>query len=368
MPNILEILKNQGKIDDKKAEEIKTKSLAEGVAVERYLVTKGLVSEVDLAKAKGSAYGIPYCDLSEVSPPADLISKVNADTLKRYKVLPIREENGKVVIAMADPMDVQAIKAIQTALGRDVTACISPVSQIIAQIEKRSREAISSEVSEAVESVSGTVTELEASIEDVSQLQEGLESAPVARIVNTILELAVQLNASDIHIEPQEEDLRIRLRVNGVLVEKLHLPKTLKASIVSRIKIMAKLKIDEKRIPQDGRIPIKSGNRRIDLRVSTIPTIYGEKVVLRLLERTGGVPPLESSGLRGTAYRNYTEAIKKTSGIVLITGPTGSGKTRTLAGTLAKLNNPGVNIVTLEDPVELRISGVNQIQINPDVG
>jgi len=195
-----------------------------------------------------------------------------------------------------------------------------------------------------------------------------LSSAPVARIVNSMLQYAVTSKASDIHVEPMEKRVRVRFRINGMMTERLTLPKNLNPAIVSRIKILSNLKIDEKRVPQDGRFPIKIGNTKIDLRVSIMPTIQGEKVVMRLLESETTDITLESTGLRGNAYKIYLDALSVTNGIALITGPTGSGKTRTLACSLIKVNDPKVNIISLENPVEIRIPGVTQVQINPDVG
>jgi len=234
--------------------------------------------------------------------------------------------------------------------------------------EKFLGEAISSEVSEALEDVGDTgITNLDT--EEADSLDNaGLVNAPVARIVNSIFKYAIQVGASDIHIEPLEERLRVRFRIDGVLIEKLSLPVRTSTSIIARAKILSKLKIDEKRLPQDGRIQLRFEGTQTDVRVATMPTIYGEKIVLRLLDVSEGVPPLETTGLRGKDFNLLLEALKVTHGIILVTGPTGSGKTRTLAGALAKLNKPTVNIITLENPVEIRIPGVTQIQINPDIG
>ena len=198
--------------------------------------------------------------------------------------------------------------------------------------------------------------------------KKNLKDAPVARIVNTIFEYSAKSGASDIHIEASEEKSRVRYRIDGILQEKLTLPKKVHESLIARIKIMANLKIDEKRIPQDGRIKIKVGDEEIDLRVSTLPTVNGEKVVIRLLRDTGNSLKLKDLGLRGISLKRIEEAILKPFGIILVTGPTGSGKTVTLATALRKLNTSRVNIITLENPVEIRIQGVNQVQINNAAG
>jgi type II secretory ATPase GspE/PulE/Tfp pilus assembly ATPase PilB-like protein len=203
---------------------------------------------------------------------------------------------------------------------------------------------------------------------DFQGLAEVITEAPIAKIVSTILEFAVKSRASDIHIEPHEERTRIRYRIDGILMEKLLLPMTVQEAVVSRIKILSGMKIDEKRIPQDGRFNFRAGDDEVDLRVSTLPVIYGEKVVMRLLKKTAKVPTLGDLGLKGMALKTLGEAILIPHGIILITGPTGSGKTTTLYAVLSAINTARVNIVTLEDPIEYEIPGVNQVQVNPQAG
>ncbi|MGB9847677.1 MAG: GspE/PulE family protein, partial [Minisyncoccia bacterium] len=226
-------------------------------------------------------------------------------------------------------------------------------------------QGLSPEVKEALKDYKIT-TEPNNKKENFSNIN--INEAPIAKIVSTIIDFAVKSRASDIHIEPEENITRVRYRIDGILQEKLSLPKSLHDGLISRIKILSEMKIDEKRIPQDGRFTFVSGDEEIDLRVSTLPTVNGEKVVMRLLKKTGGIPTLIELGLRGTQLRDLEEAILKPYGIILITGPTGSGKTTTLYSILSRLNKPGVNIMTLEDPVEYQIPGINQVQINPQAG
>jgi type IV pilus assembly protein PilB len=251
-------------------------------------------------------------------------------------------------------------------IGRPVKPFFASASAINIIIDTRYGAQVGEEVEEALEEVAGIVDIKTGETEDITQ--SDISSAPVSRIVNMILEYAAKFKASDVHIEPRENKLSVRYRVHGVMSEKLTLPKKLIPSIVSRIKILSDLKIDEHRVPQDGRIQLKVDDKLIDLRVSVVPAIYGEKVVMRLLERGGSVLPLEKTGLRGQGYKIFIESLAKTQGIILITGPTGSGKTQTLASSLQILNKPDVNIMTLEDPVEIRVDGVNQVQVNADVG
>jgi type IV pilus assembly protein PilB len=270
---------------------------------------------------------------------------------------------------MKDPFDVQATQAIQQKypFGTKIQVHITTQESLNFVLDQRVGDMMSSEVTEALEDVDVPIQEIS---EDANQVLSSAElrNAPVARIVNAILQYAVTASSSDIHIEPMESKLRVRFRIHGVMTERLVLPKNLTAAVTSRVKILSNLKIDERRLPQDGRFQIKVNGQKIDIRVSVMPTIHGEKVVMRLLESDTSGITLETTGLRGTAYKIFIDAIKVTNGIVLVTGPTGSGKTRTLASSLMKINDPKVNIMSLENPVEIRIPGVTQIQINPDIG
>ncbi|MEK9178252.1 MAG: GspE/PulE family protein, partial [Patescibacteria group bacterium] len=203
---------------------------------------------------------------------------------------------------------------------------------------------------------------------DATQISQIIKEAPIAKIVSTILEYALTSRASDVHIEPQEDRVRVRYRIDGILYDRLSLPKTVQESVISRIKILSDMKIDEHRTPQDGRFNFKSEDKEVDLRISVLPTVFGEKVVIRLLRKSGGIPTLQELGLTGVSLKNLETNILRPHGIIIVCGPTGSGKTSTLYSVLARLNTPKVNIVTLEDPVEYQIPGVNQVQINPAVG
>lgn len=328
----------------------------------------GLVSDEDLAKAKSDIFGIPYIDLRDMEIPEGIIAEVNIDGLQKYRAVPFERGKDFVKMAMEDPFDVQATQALERKYpqGTRLMVNITTKESINSVLDRRIGDVMSSEVTEALEDVDVPVTEIS---EDPNLLSSNnLSNAPVARIANAILQYAAISKASDIHIEPMEKRLRVRFRINGVMTERLTLPRDLGPALISRIKILANLKIDEKRLPQDGRFPIKVNGSKIDLRVSIMPTIFGEKGVLRLLEsETDGIT-LESTGLRGSAYKIFLDNLEVTNGIVLVTGPTGSGKTRTLACSLMKVNDPKVNIISLENPVEIRVPGVTQVQINPDAG
>jgi len=366
---IIDFLEKQGKVDKVKADQLRVKLAKDSITEEQLLVKEGIVDEVTIAQAKSSIFNIPFVDLTKTMIQDSVISTISGDTLKRFKALPFEQDGNLVKVAMVDPFDIQAIQSLERMLpeGSRISVYITNADELVRVLERKVGESITTEVSEALEDVDESFTNLD--VAQTSSLDDAnIQNAPVARIVDSMFQYAVKAGASDIHVEPMENKLRVRVRVHGILAEKLALPKYLSSAVIARIKIMASLKIDEKRIPQDGRINLKSGEHKIDVRVSTLPTVYGEKVVMRLLEAETGAPPLEVSGLRGMGYRVYMDAVKATNGIILITGPTGCGKSTTLAGTLAKLNDPRVNIITLENPVEIRVPGVNQVQINPDVG
>lgn len=358
--------------------EIISKQDADKVRVERSRTPKseeaiirelGIVDNETIAKAKSEIFGIPYIDLRELTIPESVIAEVNVDMLQEFNAVPFERGDDYVKLAMKDPFDVQATQALQQKypFGTKIQVHITTQESINYVLDQRVGDIMSSEVTEALEDVDLPIQEIN---EDPNQTLSSAElrHAPVSRIVNAILQYAVTASASDIHIEPMETKLRVRFRVHGVMTERLVLPKNLNPAIVSRVKILSHLKIDEKRLPQDGRFQIKVNGLKVDIRVSVMPTIHGEKVVMRLLESDTSGITLEETGLRGNAYKTYIDAIKVTNGIVLITGPTGSGKTRTLACSLMKINDPKANLISLENPVEIRIPGVTQIQINPDIG
>jgi type IV pilus assembly protein PilB len=337
--------------------------------LESDVILSGLFIDQDkLLQIKSIVYKIPYIDLANTPVPVETLQKLRSDVAQRYQAIVFDDQPDHMKIAMVDPLDIQATNFISTMIGKRVDAYFADPASITKIIQTKYGAQVGSEVSKALEDVKTEVVDVSGNIDEVKTLQGDISSAPVARIVNVILEYAVRMKASDIHIEPRENKLIVRNRIHGVLSEKLVLPSKLAPSVVSRVKILANLKIDEHRVPQDGRFQIKVDKDFIDLRVSIIPTAHGEKIVMRLLEKAGGAITLDQTGLRGRNYDEFYKAIRKTMGIVLVTGPTGSGKTVTLASCLKILNTEGVNILTLEDPVEIRIDGVNQVQVNPEVG
>ncbi|MCA9386163.1 Flp pilus assembly complex ATPase component TadA [Candidatus Dojkabacteria bacterium] len=368
---VLAALFQSGKLDQESINQAKVIAVNQNKSIESVLLEQNKVTEEDLYQSKAQVEGYKFVELTNIEIPIDVLNKVSKDVAQKHMAIPFQEEDGKVRVALADPGDLQKVKFLQIVIGKPLELFVASPSQIQQVIDKQYGGRISAEVDEALEEYGdilevGNTKSNKLDSEDVSV--ENLDSAPVSRIANMILEYAVKYKASDVHIEPRENKVVVRFRISGVLVEKLTLPKKLAAPVASRIKILSSLKIDEHRLPQDGRFQIKFGKVIFDLRVSIMPSVYGEKIVMRLLETGGGHLSLEGTGLRGFALKSFQEALHKTEGIILVTGPTGSGKTHTLASSLKILNQPSVNILTLEDPVEIRIDGVTQVQVKPDIG
>lgn len=368
---LVDYFQQKEKISKQQADEVKVELTKSHRSEEALLLERNLVSSEEIAKAKSEMFNIPYVDLREIQLEDSVFSSVSIEKLKRYHAVPFQKAGHVIKVAMSDPFDIQAIQALENMikpkLGGRLLVHIATQESVDFVLDSNIGGLISSEVSQALEDVDVPVTQIDDTEEDTLDSSR-LQNAPVARIVNSIFQYAIKAKASDVHIEPQETQVRVRFRIHGVMIEKLMLPKHLKDPLVARLKILSELKIDEKRVPQDGRLQIKSKDLRFDVRVSTLPSIFGEKVVLRLLDGSAGAPPIETTGIRGSGFQVLMEGLQSTNGIILVTGPTGSGKTRTLAGALGRLNKPDVNIVTIEDPVEIRIPGVTQVQINPTAG
>jgi len=365
---ISEILKEKGKIADDQLKEVKYSIASKQGSEESIISSKGFVDNETLVKAKAASYGMPYVDLGMVDIAREVIQKLPYDTAKTHSAIVFKDEPNMVHVGMADPLDIQKVQFLQSYLKKPIKTYFASINDINNVTETRYTGKIESEVTEAVEEVGEDVVQIEEGIQDISEVAQSIASAPVARIVNMILEYGVKFKASDIHIEPREGMMAVRFRIHGIMNERLQLPYKLLPSIVARIKILSNLKIDEHRVPQDGRFQIKVGKIGVDLRVSVLPTVFGEKIVIRLLEKGAGMLKLEDTGLRGMGYKFFREALTSTQGIILVTGPTGSGKTQTLASSLIILNKPQVNIITLEDPVEIKVNGVNQVQVNAEIG
>ncbi len=368
--SLLDVLVKNKLLSTEQANEILTQNIQSGLNIEHLIEKNKLVSEEDLVKARSEFYNIPYVDLNEVGVYPEALAQVPEAVARNYWMLPftLNKDKNTLSVAMRNPLDVQAIDFLQHKTGLKVIAHFASSSEIERLIAEQYSQSLSTEVTQALEQTK-QVQQQKQLQQDFGDLSGGMiRQAPITKIVQTILSFSLKARASDIHIEPQENRTRVRYRIDGILQEKLILPKSVHQAVVSRIKILSGLKIDERRLPQDGRFDFSENNQQVDLRISTLPTIHGEKVVMRLLNKNANVPTLEEIGLSGLALRNVQDAIKVPHGIILVTGPTGSGKTTTLYSVLHTINTPRVNIMTLEDPVEYQMPGVNQVQINPQAG
>lgn len=369
--SVLDILLERGNLTQEQYDEINLQHINTGKSFEQILEDKQTIPEEALTKARSTLYNIPYVALAEVGVSPEALALIPESTAKRYILLPfaLDKQANKLLVAMKNPLDLGVIDFMEKKTGMRVLAHFANPSELSQAVLERYAQSLSSEVTAALKDSAPTQQQqVSIKLNEARNLGDTLREAPISKIVETILSYAVKARASDVHIEPQEDKTRVRYRIDGILHEKLILPKSVQDAVVSRIKVLSDLKIDEKRIPQDGRFTFKVDKEEVDLRISTLPTVHGEKVVMRLLKKTGGIPTLQDLGLRGTALKNLEAAAIVPHGIVLVTGPTGSGKTTTLYSLLNKINSPKVNIMTLEDPVEYQMAGINQVQINPQAG
>ena len=330
-------------------------------SIGRVLIDMGMIKEGDLVRALAEQVGLEFVDLAEhpIDPTATTL--LPEALARRYRAIPIGERDGKLLVAMSDPANVYALDDIRTITNRDVQPLVATAGDVERAIQKFAGmdgqvEALANVAADAIEG-------------EEEQMEAALEDAPIVKLVNAIMTQAVGDRASDVHIEPAERNVRIRFRVDGVLHEPMPpAPKNIQGGLISRLKVMAELNIAEKRIPQDGRISMKVGGKQLDLRVATLPTVHGEKVVIRVLDKSNALLRLEDLGFLEESYKQFSKSFKKPYGAILVTGPTGSGKSTTMYSTLNILNEEDKNIITVEDPVEYRLAGVNQMQVNPKAG
>lgn len=344
---------------------------AKKVSVEKYLMEQGAVSDVDLVLATACYLDIRPISLANFTPDSLLIELMPNEKWVELRAMPVCRLGGQLTVAMADPFDIVGRETIASSAKLELVPLVALEREILALTES-----LSSAAGQALEDILKDMAD-EGDVEVGQDLLDGANldedignagEAPVIRITNSILIEALRKHASDIHIEPMEKTVRLRNRIDGILYESPSPPKNLQNAIISRLKIMAQLDIAERRVPQDGRFKIKALGKEVDIRVSILPTIHGEKVVMRILDKTALAPSLEALGLDQLSYDNFSYALAQPYGMILVTGPTGSGKTTTLYSALQELNNPETNIVTTENPVEYQLYGINQVQINPRVG
>jgi type IV pilus assembly protein PilB len=325
------------------------------------LVGDGVVTEIELAEALAQAYGLKSVDLVGYPIDAAATAKIPVALARRHRVLGISLDDDEIVVAVADPGDVLAMDDVRAATGLTVRPVVVARDELIKAIDRFQRSETD------LDDVAATFAS-ESTQTFTSTLDTVGEDAPIVRFVNGLIEQAIENRASDLHLEPSEDDLRVRFRIDGVLHEVDTVPRAVQSALISRLKIMSGVDITERRVPQSGRITVELNQRRIDLRVATLPTVWGEKIVLRVLD-TGGIDlDLKRLGFTDVNYERFSTSFAKPHGMVLVTGPTGSGKSTTLYATLTEISKPAINIITVEDPVEYRLPGVNQVQVNHKAG
>jgi type IV pilus assembly protein PilB len=338
------------------------------------LIRLGLIQEDQLTGFLSRQYGIPSIALSQLEVERDVLDFVPARIARKYEVLPVRRTGNTLTLAMADPTNVFAIDDVAFMTNLQVFPVVAPQSALRQAIE-RSYDVQAATLSDIIAEIDGEIGPVEViegeerdAVLDVFELKESADQAPVVRLVNLLLVDAIVRGASDIHLEPYEKVLRVRFRIDGMLHEVMTPPRRLEPAIVSRVKIMANLDIAERRLPQDGRIKLRYNGRQIDFRISTVPTIHGEKTVMRLLDKEGLKLDLGDLGFDPWSLETFINAIHNPYGMILLTGPTGSGKTTTLYSAIQAINSPDINIVTAEDPVEYNLTGINQLQVHEGIG
>jgi type IV pilus assembly protein PilB len=355
------VLLDTGLVTDADMARARSLQAETGDSLTRVLVSEGIVGEVDLAKMIASHMGVEFVSLNEVAIDPAATALIPESLARRYAAIPIKFEDGALVVAMADPGNVLVVDDIRAITALRIIPKIAPRSEIDDAIRRAGR--YDESVADLADLAGGEMAE-----DDLSKIEAAVDDAPIVKLVNTLISRAVNERASDLHIEPGEKDLRVRFRIDGVLHEVMSTPRSVAGAVVSRLKIMADLDIAERRVPQDGRVSIRVSGRPIDLRVATLPTIHGEKVVMRILDKEDAVLDLKALGFLPHSMTRFETSYTKPYGAILVTGPTGSGKTTTLYSALNILNVPSRHIITVEDPVEYRLPGVVQVQVNRKAG
>ncbi|MDP3997548.1 MAG: GspE/PulE family protein [bacterium] len=369
-PNkIEELLLERGLIKPEQIQRIHRRQEAEQKSFLDVLREEKIVYPEQLAQVKAEATGVPYIDLSSVQPDEKAMRDISRQAAATYHFFAFGEKGGKLQVALESPNDFQALEAVKfIAKKRGLTPEVFISSQEGIDKMLGGSSEIQVEIGSALRDFSAEVAQTKLPGKDDKDIARYIAEAPVTKVVAVIIRHAIEGNASDIHVEPTAKDLRIRYRIDGALHTSLLLPKRAHLAIISRIKILSNLKIDESRLPQDGRFSITADQRAFDFRVSVMPTVFGEKIALRILDKSRGAPSFDELGLRGPQQKIFREHLTAPHGIILISGPTGAGKSTTLFTSVSLINTPEVNIATLEDPVEYDIQGVNQTQINPAIG
>jgi type IV pilus assembly protein PilB len=361
--NIWEILLEQNKISEEQLHKALEVQKGDRRDLGRALVSLGFINEADLAQAQAQRLQLKYVELELESVDREALDLVPEKMMRKHDALPLRVENGRLIVAMSDPTNLYALEDLRMVSGRPVL----PVVATDDDLNRKLNKVLSTE-DQVADVLEGAAAEVEESTAVELGVETSPNEAPVVRLVNSILQRAVAEEASDVHLEPQASELVVRMRVDGVLRKIMSVPSNLHRGVTARLKVMANLNIAERRTPQDGRFSARLGDTKVDLRVAVLPTVYGEEIVLRLLDASGLHAELATLGFAARDLDRYREMFHRPYGTILVTGPTGSGKSTTLYSTLGELNSPGKKIITVEDPVEYRLAGVNQVQVNPKAG
>lgn len=361
MASMTEILILHGHLPIEYLDRVATEPAADE-AVVRELMARGAISSSQLARARAAQAGLPFVELADYPVDRAAVALIPGAICRRHTVLPIGTADGMIVVAMADPGNVFAIDDVRAASRMNVAAAVAEESDLRSAIDRYIR------ADDELSDLTSTLEEETAPSEDTAVSESSDDDAPIVRFVNLLVSQAIQDHASDIHIEPAEHDVRVRYRIDGVLHAMQSAPKSIQNGVISRLKIMSDIDIAERRKPQDGRMSVVHGGRQIDLRVATLPTVWGEKVVMRILDNTNTGMTLTDLNLLERNFEIYRESYSKPYGMILVTGPTGSGKSTTLYTTLNAVARPEINVITVEDPVEYRMPGINQVQVNPKAG
>jgi general secretion pathway protein E len=363
-----QLLLDAGLITDEALRKALDRQRSTGELIGEALVALGAVGKDDVLRALARQHGLPYLSREELPIPIPVLKSLSPKYMRQYRFCPVTVEGSVLTIATAEPGNPLLPDELKQNLGLQVRMAVASEEAILDAVERTYAAGGGSALQRIVEGMGEDEGVHGTEDEDVTHLRDMAFEAPVVRLVNLLIENAVAADASDIHIEPYEDSLRVRYRIDGLLFDQESPPRRLQAAVASRIKIMAEMNIAERRLPQDGRIRVTLGSRRVDIRVSTIPTVHGESIVMRLLDRSSIFLPLPSLGFAQETLRIFEKLIARPHGIILVTGPTGSGKTTTLYAALDKINSPDKKIITIEDPVEYQLKGVNQIPVKPKIG
>lgn len=363
LDRVIQLLISEGLVDQAAVQSVQEEVERTHKPLVETLTTKKIVTNEMLQHATAMIMGVPYVDLKDVEMEQEVLDLLSYEVAERSMVVPLGESNGQLVVAMLDVGNVQAVDYLATLTGRPVRAVMASSDGIQAVLKQYKGDFTG--VEQAVKVTNEEVAQRQAASSNVKTITQ---DSPISKALTSILDFAVRSKASDVHIEPLENALVIRCRIDGVLRRVMELPKTIEPALVSRVKILANLKIDEHRIPQDGQFAVMVGDKEVDLRIAISPVVWGEQVVIRLLDKSGTSMDIEGMGMTGRALRTVLAGLKRPNGMILTSGPTGSGKSTTLYALIKRIKSERINIVTLEDPVEYKMDGVNQIQVNVDAG